>query len=158
MNVPPKKETILMPCAMLRPAHRCGCCRRQLSLQSVLRPPDKSFRKEDGGRGGKEKSPFSKGGASFLGQTLPLPSSFPASHLRRNHSQARQAFVPGASLRLLPTATIAPISSLLPLIKVFGKRMGGAGGRRKALFQKGFLLPPAHPPLFLKKKLRRGGK
>ncbi len=72
-EVPFSPEPLFYECAPQKkkpfggPASRCarpiaaGFCRQQPLLQSVFRPPDKSFRKEDEGRGGKEKSPFSKG-------------------------------------------------------------------------------------------------
>ncbi len=168
-EVPFSPEPLFYGCAPQKkkpfggPASRCarpivaGFCRQPPLLQSAFRPPDKSFRKEDGGRGGKEKSPFSKG-YHFSVTISPLSLfSFPASHPQQNHSEARQAVAPGPLPRLLPTATIAPIRFSSPPDESFRKEDGGRGGKEKSPFSKGFSPSPrSSSPSSLKKSCAEG--
>ena len=96
----------------------------------------------------------------------PEPLFYGCAPKKRNHSEARQAVAPGPSPRLLPTATIAPIRFSPPPDESFRKEDGGAGGRRKALFQKGIISrSPSLPSLFFlfphlthSRTIRRPGK
>ena len=70
---------------------------------------------------------------------------------KRNHSEARQAFAPGPSPRLLAYSHLCSNLFFVPLMKVFGKRTG-TRGKEKSPFSKGFSPSPRSSSLSSLKK------
>ena len=160
MDVPPKKKK-----PFGGPASRCA---RSIAADSadgnhcsnpLFAPPDKRFRKEDGGRGGEGEKPFFKRGSSLLGHHL-SPLSFFSSI-----SPAGEQFGGPASRCARPIAAgfcrRQPLlqSAFRPSDKSFRKEDGGCGGKEKSPFSKGFSPSPRSSSLSsLKKRAAPRGK